>query len=209
MSQAAGTDAGTPHQKEQSRSTRERILDVALELFVEKGFDKTSLREIAERLGFTKAALYYHFASKEDILMALHLRMHDLVRDLVDQLKEHPGPEQWSALIYEALDRAIANRQIFLLHERNRAAFEELHDKGHDSDHEDMETVFRQVFGDPAIPAATRIRMICSFGAAMTGVVMGASMLGNVDSDTLRQYVKESVADLLVPMDGRRRARGA
>ncbi len=38
------------------QSTRERILDVALDLFVEKGYDKTSLREIAERMGFTKAA---------------------------------------------------------------------------------------------------------------------------------------------------------
>ena len=44
---------------------------MALDLFTEKGFDGTSLREIAERLGVTKAALYYHFASKDDILMAL------------------------------------------------------------------------------------------------------------------------------------------
>lgn len=46
------------------RSTRERILDVALDLFLQKGFDKTSLPEIAEHLGFTKAALYYHFSSR-------------------------------------------------------------------------------------------------------------------------------------------------
>ena len=56
-------------------STRERILDIALDLFIEQGFDKTSLRQIAEKLGFSKAALYYHFASKDDILMALHLRL--------------------------------------------------------------------------------------------------------------------------------------
>ena len=58
----------------EARSTRERILDVALDLFIEKGYDRTSLREIAEPLGFSKAALYYHFASKEDILMALQDR---------------------------------------------------------------------------------------------------------------------------------------
>ena len=40
-------------------------------LFVDRGYDKTS-REIAERLGVTKAAIYYHFRSREDILMALH-----------------------------------------------------------------------------------------------------------------------------------------
>ena len=48
--------------------TRERIQAIALELFAEQGYEKTSLREIAERLGVTKAALYYHFKSKEDIV---------------------------------------------------------------------------------------------------------------------------------------------
>ncbi|RQX17462.1 TetR family transcriptional regulator [Micromonospora ureilytica] len=49
-------------------STRERIKAVALELFTEQGYEKTSLREIAERLNVTKAALYYHFKSKDDIV---------------------------------------------------------------------------------------------------------------------------------------------
>ncbi|QIS13440.1 TetR/AcrR family transcriptional regulator [Nocardia arthritidis] len=51
--------------------TRERIRAVAMELFAERGYDKTSLREIAERLGVTKAALYYHFRTKEDIVASL------------------------------------------------------------------------------------------------------------------------------------------
>lgn len=51
--------------------TREQIQSVALRLFVERGYDGTSLREIAERLGVTKAALYYHFQSKEQILASL------------------------------------------------------------------------------------------------------------------------------------------
>lgn len=51
--------------------TRARIQHVALELFAEQGYDKTSLREIAERLGVTKAALYYHFKSKEEIVTSL------------------------------------------------------------------------------------------------------------------------------------------
>src|SRR5260370_116 len=53
------------------QDTRQRIQSVALELFAEQGYDKTSLREIAERLGVTKAALYYHFKSKEDIVTSL------------------------------------------------------------------------------------------------------------------------------------------
>ncbi len=51
--------------------TRRRIQEVALKLFLEHGYEGTSLREIAERLDVTKAALYYHFKTKEDILAAL------------------------------------------------------------------------------------------------------------------------------------------
>jgi AcrR family transcriptional regulator len=50
---------------------KERIQQVALELFTEQGYDKTSLREIAERLEVSKAALYYHFKSKEEILLSI------------------------------------------------------------------------------------------------------------------------------------------
>jgi AcrR family transcriptional regulator len=65
--------------------TRTRIQAIALELFTEQGYDATSLREIAERLGVTKAALYYHFKSKEEIvesLMADHLvRLEGMLKD--------------------------------------------------------------------------------------------------------------------------------
>lgn len=56
---------------ERRSGTRERIQAVAVELFAERGYDKTSLREIAERLDLTKAALYYHFNTKEDIVVSL------------------------------------------------------------------------------------------------------------------------------------------
>ncbi|MER7440676.1 helix-turn-helix domain-containing protein [Micromonospora avicenniae] len=54
--------------RESTGGTRDRIKAVALELFTEQGYEKTSLREIAERLNVTKAALYYHFKSKDEIV---------------------------------------------------------------------------------------------------------------------------------------------
>ena len=45
-------------------------VSVALELFAEQRYDKTSLRQIAEHLDVTKPALYYHFNTKEEIVMA-------------------------------------------------------------------------------------------------------------------------------------------
>lgn len=51
-----------------SGGTRERILEVALELFGRYGYEGTSIRDISDRMGITKAAVYYHFPSKESLL---------------------------------------------------------------------------------------------------------------------------------------------
>ncbi len=51
--------------------TKQRILDTARELFASKGVPKTSLQEIADRLGITKPALYYHFSSREELIRTI------------------------------------------------------------------------------------------------------------------------------------------
>jgi AcrR family transcriptional regulator len=55
-------------EKSGGMSTKERILDVAIDLFARKGFDAVSLREIAEASGVRKATLYYYFTTKDEIL---------------------------------------------------------------------------------------------------------------------------------------------
>jgi len=63
----------SPSAVEQARGavTRDRILAIAQELFCSRTYAGTSMADIAGRLGTSKAALYYHFGSKEDILDAL------------------------------------------------------------------------------------------------------------------------------------------
>ena len=55
----------------QKRNTREEVLDVALSLFSTKGYDATSLSDISAMLGVSKAALFKHFDSKEEILFSV------------------------------------------------------------------------------------------------------------------------------------------
>jgi AcrR family transcriptional regulator len=68
---------------ERRGDTREKIQQVAVELFAEHGYEKTSLREIAERLDVTKAALYYHFKTKEDIVVSLFDDFITAIDDLI------------------------------------------------------------------------------------------------------------------------------
>lgn len=58
--------------------TKERILGTALELFAQSGYLGTSMNDIAKQLGITKAALYKHYASKQEILDRIVERMNEM-----------------------------------------------------------------------------------------------------------------------------------
>ena len=58
--------------------TKERILETALELFAQKGYLGTSMNDIAGKLGLTKAALYKHYTSKQEILDRIIDRMNEM-----------------------------------------------------------------------------------------------------------------------------------
>ncbi len=57
--------------------TKQRILDVARDLFTSQGVQRTSLQDIADRLGITKPALYYHFPSRDDLILSIVAPMLD------------------------------------------------------------------------------------------------------------------------------------
>ncbi|MEV6964210.1 TetR/AcrR family transcriptional regulator [Hamadaea sp. NPDC051192] len=52
-------------------STKQRIQDVARDLFAQRGVQRTSMQEIADQLGITKPALYYHYASREELVRSI------------------------------------------------------------------------------------------------------------------------------------------
>jgi|SRR5580658_1970513 AcrR family transcriptional regulator len=183
---------------DQLKSTRERILDVALDLFLDKGYDKTSLREIAEQLGFSKAALYYHFASKEDIFKALHERLHALTLNTLPNLGERNFTlRSWATLLDGFIDMIPANRRLLAMHERNRAAFDSLHDHLHEQDHDDLEERLRSSFLDPALPVEQRIRMAFAFSGVMFSMIFTGDAFADLSDGELVREMKDRVHDAL------------
>jgi AcrR family transcriptional regulator len=79
--------------------TRQRILDVALELFGEHGYAGTSIADITKRLGISKAALYYHFTAKDEILSALVAEPMDAFQTLASTASGRPLPELLGAIV--------------------------------------------------------------------------------------------------------------
>jgi AcrR family transcriptional regulator len=180
--------------------TKDKILDVALELFTEQGYDKTSLREIADRLGVTKAALYYHFERKDQILLELHLRLHALGRGMIDRLDGLDGKaivEAWAGIVDDLIEQMLANRELFLLHQRNASAFEQLAgDERHEAENEDLQQRFRGLLSNESIPLQDRVRLAASIGAVFS-VMMGAGgMFGDVDAEEVARHARSVVDDL-------------
>ncbi len=183
---------------EEERSTRERILDVALDLFVEQGYDKTSLRELAEKMGFSKAALYYHFASKSDILLGLHLRMHQAVDDLLPEFdEEFTNMAVWERFLNGCIERMLANRKLFLMHQINQAAFEKVHNQDHAGQHMDVEDRARKLFSDPTVPLRQRSLMAASFAAVFVTPLLAGRLFPEAELDELSKTLHDVVHAVL------------
>ncbi|WP_406059434.1 TetR/AcrR family transcriptional regulator [Streptomyces sp. NBC_01077] len=108
-------------------NTRQRIQDVALDLFAEQGYEKTSLREIAERLDVTKAALYYHFKTKEDILVGIFEDLTRPMDELIAWAQEQPRTLETRQEVlrrYQVALRAAA--PLFRFMQENQATVREL-----------------------------------------------------------------------------------
>ncbi|CAN5898280.1 TetR/AcrR family transcriptional regulator [soil metagenome] len=92
--------------------TRQRILETALELFKAEGFEAASLRQLADRLEFTTAALYYHFGSKADILHGVAAPLLDdldgLLADLVNDGRSATGRQ----ILEHLIDVLLRHRTI-------------------------------------------------------------------------------------------------
>lgn len=87
--------------------TRQRILDAALRHFSTHGYAGTSIRDLADELGLTKAAVHYHFAAKEQIVLALVEPMLAQIGALVEEQAAQPqGPR---ALLLGLRDVLVAS----------------------------------------------------------------------------------------------------
>ena len=94
--------------------TRKQILDASLRLFSERGFARTSVRDIAQAAGITDAAIYYHFASKRDLFEALiEERGFTQALETLEKAEITVGPEEAiPAIARNALSFIYANRDL-------------------------------------------------------------------------------------------------
>ncbi|GHB00628.1 MULTISPECIES: TetR/AcrR family transcriptional regulator [Streptomyces] len=150
-------------------NTRQRIQDVALDLFAEQGYEKTSLREIAEQLQVTKAALYYHFKTKEDILNSVFEDLNRPVEELIIWGKEQPRTLETKMEILVRYSNALdAAAPLFRFMQENQATVREL-SIGHTIKHRVIELV--DLIKEPDAPLADQVRCFTALFAMHAGML--------------------------------------
>ncbi len=104
--------------KAEAQKTRQKILKAALDLFVEKGYERATFEDVAARIRLTKGAVYWHFKSKPVLFAAL-------VADMTARHHEHvasllPSPVSLDGLVAHFSERA----QLIVSQPLNRKYFQ-------------------------------------------------------------------------------------
>lgn len=139
--------------KKESKDKRIKdILDAAIHEFVEKGYESTSMDSIATRANLTKGGLYYHFSSKDDILIKANELFMEPVMSFMAEAMERPKASEglgayigqylayWIhhpreiSFIFLTMTKTIANENLWHLYDgytsQMTAFFEAMYDKG-------------------------------------------------------------------------------
>lgn len=175
------------HGSRRGDNTRARIQQVALELFAEQGYERTSLREIAERLGVTKAALYYHFKSKEDIVRSFTEDYFGRLDTLIAWGREQPsGPRTAEELLDRYITIVMESGEVFRFLERNQATIHGTEDGKH------RFTQFRprlaalmEIITGPDASPRSRIRAAAAIFAVSTSCMFFMRDVPEAETDAL------------------------
>lgn len=176
--------------------TRDRALQVALGLFARQGYAGTSLREIAERLGVTKAALYFHFRSKEEILTAI---LHGYLDGVNALVAESAGGPEKVLRGYAAHQRRWGLDLVLMV----RQNFTEIHEMPIGAEIRGSMRALIDALAPPGADAGQRLRVRVALSAFQTAAVTGL-MEDGADEDALQEAALTIAMDLLKDAETRR-----
>ncbi|MFE7650242.1 TetR/AcrR family transcriptional regulator [Streptomyces phaeoluteigriseus] len=174
-------------------NTRQRIQDVALELFAEQGYEKTSLREIAERLDVTKAALYYHFKTKEEIIVSIFTDLTKPIEHLIEWGRSQPHTLDTKQELLRRYSRALSEAApFFRFMQENQATVRELQIG---ESFKDRMRGLRDIVIDPDAPLADQVRCVSAIFTLHAGMFFLHDLEG--DPEDKREAVLEVAIDLI------------
>ncbi|MEU7302217.1 TetR/AcrR family transcriptional regulator [Streptomyces sp. NPDC007189] len=197
-----GTMDGTKQQRR--GNTRQRIQDIALELFAEQGYEKTSLREIAEHLDVTKAALYYHFKTKEEIIVSVFEDLTQPIEDLIEWGRSQPHNLETKQEIVRRYSAALAAAEpLFRFMQENQATVRELRIG---DTFKDRMRGLRDILIDPEADLVDQVRSVSAMFTLHAGMFVMHDL--ERDPEKVREAVLEVAMDLVTQAHEHARGKG-
>jgi AcrR family transcriptional regulator len=112
-------DQRTRAARAQGREARDELLTAALRVFARRGYGRAGVDEIAAEAGYSKGALYWHFAGKQELLLALvDERVDAPTREMVALLESAPPDRDMSAEATREFARQLSEQREAVLLER-------------------------------------------------------------------------------------------
>lgn len=173
--------------------TRERIQATALELFTKQGVQNTSLRQIAEHLGLTKPALYYHFSSREELVVSLVQPLIDDVEALLADDEHHDRTPDPRALLGRYFDVSYRHRAVMTFLLRDLGALSET---GLVERIVNWRRRLVALLAGPEADVSAQARAIVALGGLGDCLVL----LGDTDIETLRTAALDAACAALGPL---------
>lgn len=168
-----------------STEKTDQILDASLAVFCRYGFSKTTMKDLAEAAGISRASLYLHFSNKEDLFRAGSQRAHVTVMVDVDAMLKTDGP------VIERIDRAMTAYLQGLMEEITASPHgKELFDSNLALS-SDITQKSRQYLTD-----------------RITEVLEAASMAGEIDVTNIKATPPELASLILATVEGTKAAGG-
>lgn len=174
-------------------NTKDRLLNAALRLFAMHSFAGTSLQMIADHLGVTKAAIYHHFKTRDDILTAVVQPALEELREVITKAEAQRTPAaRTDALLVGFVDMTVRHRKLIGMVGTDPGVIHAL------STHPDIADLFGKplilLAGNEPSPTGEINASLVLSGIACTA---SSPLLMHVDDDTLRDQLLTSTRRLL------------
>ena len=178
-----------------TRSARDRVIEVARALFIERGYSATSLQMIADALGVTKAAVYHQFPSKAEILHAVvDPAIRQMARIGRDAERAATADDSFEIALRGLIDLVVEHGDIASMIRRDAAVAELLATDGAFA--ELTGRLDSALIGTHPTPAARAALVVAGGGLMLAGSDPASRF---VDEATLRRVLSESVRRVLEP----------
>ena len=187
-------------------NTKEKIMDVALHMFSERGYEAVSIRDICGEVGIKESTLYYHFKNKQDILDSLIARFKAHIEELlshIEEISEQPPAKKKTKQTALFTDTYMMDSYLFdpfcnlmirlmMIEQFHNEEIRALYEKTMFTDpYEIQMKIMKKLSAQGAFPEEEAERIVRQYHAYMTMLTYKYLLNGELTEERKKAYARE------------------